>query len=43
MSDITEWDEAAIRQLAAQVKVLSKNEISVPLKSGVEIRQDISN
>ena len=40
---ITEWDESAIRQLVAQVKVLSKNEISVTLKSGIEIRQSISN
>ena len=36
-------DETAIRQLVAQVKVLSKNEISVTLKSGIEIRQSISN
>lgn len=40
---IAEWDESAIRQLVAQVKVLSKNEISVTLKSGIEIRQSISN
>ena len=40
---ITEWDETAIRQLVAQVKVLSKNEISVMLKSGIEIRQSITN
>lgn len=40
---IAEWDETAIRQLVAQVKVLSKNEISVMLKSGIEIRQSISN
>ena len=40
---ITEWDESAIRQMVAQVKVLSKNEISVTLKSGIEIRQSISN
>ena len=33
----------AIRQLVAQVKVLSKSEISVTLKSGIEIRQSISN
>jgi len=36
-------DETAIRQLVAQVKVLSKSEISVTLKSGIEIRQSISN
>ena len=40
---IAEWDESAIRQLVAQVKVLSKNEISVTLKSGIEICQSISN
>ena len=40
---IVEWDESAIRQLVAQVKVLSKNEISVTLKSGIEIHQSISN
>lgn len=34
---ITEWDESAVRQLVAQVKALSKNEISVMLKSGIEI------
>ena len=40
---IAEWDESAVRQLVAQVKVLSKNEISVTLKSGIEIRQSIAN
>ena len=34
---IAEWDESAVRQLVAQVKVLSKSEISVTLKSGIEI------
>ena len=34
---IAEWDESAIRQLVAQVKVLSKNEIIVTLKGGIEI------
>ena len=34
---IAEWDETAIRQLVAQVKVLSKSEISVTLKGGIEI------
>lgn len=34
---IAEWDETAIRQLVAQVKVLSKNEIIVTLKGGIEI------
>ncbi len=40
---IAEWDESAIRQLVAQVKVLSKSEISVMLKSSIEIRQSMSN
>ena len=40
---IRDRDESAIRQLVAPVKVLSKNEISVTLKSGIEIRQSISN
>mgnify|MGYP000496689076 CR=1 FL=1 len=39
----TEWDETAIRQLVTQVRVLSKNEISVTLKGGVEIRQNITD
>lgn len=34
---IAEWDETAIRQLVAQVKVLSKSEIIVTLKGGIEI------
>ena len=34
---IAEWDESAVRQLVAQVKVLSKNEIIVTLKGGIEI------
>ena len=34
---IAEWDESAVRQLVAQVKVLSKSEISVMLKSSIEI------
>ena len=34
---IAEWDESAVRQLVAQVKVLSKSEISVTLKGGIEI------
>lgn len=39
----TEWDETAIRQLVTQVKVLSKNEISVTLKGGVEICQTLNS
>lgn len=38
---ITEWDELAIRQLVDTVKVISKEEILVTLKSGDEIRQKI--
>ena len=39
---ITEWDELAIRQLVDTVKVISKEEILVTLKSGDEIRQSVS-
>ena len=39
---ITEWDESTIRQLVMQVKVLSKDEIMVTLKGGIEIRQSIT-
>ena len=38
---ITEWDESAVRQLVEIVKVLSKDEITVTLKGGFEIRQKI--
>ena len=38
---ITEWDESAIRQLVETVKVLSKDEIAVTLKGGIEIHQKI--
>ena len=34
---IAEWDESAVRQLVAQVKVLSMSEIIVTLKGGIEI------
>ena len=34
---ITEWDESAVRQLVEIVKVLSKDEIIVTLKGGIEI------
>jgi hypothetical protein len=33
---ITEWDETAIRQLVETVRVLSKDEIAVTLKGGIE-------
>ena len=39
---ITEWDESAVRQLVETVKVLSKDEIAVTLKGGIEIRQKIT-
>ena len=38
---ITELDESAVRQLVETVKVLSKDEIAVTLKGGIEIRQKI--
>ena len=38
---ITEWDESAVRQLVETVKILSKDEIAVTLKGGVEICQKI--
>lgn len=36
---ITEWDESAVRQLVETVKVLSKDEIAITLKGGIEICQ----
>lgn len=38
---ITEWNESLIRQLVTQVKVLSKNEIAVTIKGGIEVRERI--
>lgn len=38
---ITEWDESAVRQLVETVKVLSKDEIVVTLKGGIEVQQKI--
>ena len=38
---ITEWDESALRQLVETVKVLSKDEIAITLKGGIEICQKI--
>ena len=38
---ITEWDESAVRQLVETVKILSKDEVTVTLKGGIEIRQKI--
>ena len=34
---ITEWNEYRIRALVASVRILSKEEILVRLKSGIEI------
>lgn len=36
---LTEWNESVIRQLVEQVKVVSKDEIEVILKNGMQIRQ----
>ena len=38
---IRDRDESAVRQLVETVKVLSKDEIAVTLKGGIEIRQKI--
>ena len=38
---IAEWDESAVRQLVETVKVLSKDEVAVTLKGGIEICQKI--
>ena len=38
---ITEWNESLIRQLVTQVKVLSKKEILVTIKGGMEVRERI--
>ena len=38
---IIEWDESSVRQLVETVKVLSKDEIVVTLKGGIEIQQKI--
>ena len=38
---ITEWDESAVRQLVETVKILSKDEVAVTLKGGIEIQQKI--
>ena len=38
---ITEWDEHQIRALVESVRILSKDEILVRLKSGIEKREDL--
>ena len=40
-SQITEWDEATIRQLVETVKVLSASEIEVTLKGGIKVQQEL--
>ena len=40
-SEITEWDEALVRQTVETVKVLSAHEILVCLQGGMEIREKV--
>ena len=40
-SEITEWDEALVRQTVETVKILSAHEILVCLKGGMEIREKV--
>ena len=40
-AEITEWDEALVRQTVETVKVLSAHEILVCLKGGTEIREKV--
>lgn len=40
-SEITQWEESVIRQLVDTVKVISKDEIIVYLRGGMEIRQEV--
>ena len=40
-SEISEWDEALVRQTVETVKVLSAHEILVCLKGGMEIREKV--
>ena len=42
-TDITEWNERNIRDLVASVRILSKEEILVRLKSGIEIIEKLRN
>ena len=39
--ELTEWDEAVVRQLVDTVKVLSDDTIKVYLRGGIEIQQSI--
>ena len=38
---ITEWDEYQIRALVESVRILSKDEILVRLKSGIEVKEHL--
>ena len=38
---ITKWDESVIRQLVESVKVVSKEQLLVTLKDGVQIQQSV--
>lgn len=38
---LAEWDEQLIRQLVDTVKVVSADEITVYLRNGMEVRQEI--
>ena len=38
---ITKWDESVIRQLVESVKVISKEQLLVTLKGGVQIQQSV--
>ena len=40
-SELTEWDEPTIRQLVDSVTVVSADQITVCLRGGVEIQQNI--
>ena len=40
-AEISEWDEALIRQLVDTVKVISAEKITVYLQGGIQIEQDM--
>jgi hypothetical protein len=39
--EVTEWDESIIHQLLESVKILSKDQLQVCFRSGIEITQTI--
>ena len=39
---ITEWNERNIRDLVASVRILSKEEILVRMKSGIEVKERLA-